>query len=59
MKKIIALDDKQDKLIVSYYKKVSKVTTPIVAMRFYQLETYLITAIRYEILNEMPFVEDK
>lgn len=59
MKKIIALDDKQDKLIVSYYKKISKVTTPIVAMRFYQLETYLITAIRYEILNEMPFVEDK
>ncbi|MBC8320753.1 MAG: hypothetical protein H8E34_08530 [Bacteroidetes bacterium] len=59
MKKVIALDDKQDKLIVSYYKKVSKVTTPIVAMRFYQLEIYLITAIRFEILNEMPFVEDK
>lgn len=59
MKKVFALDSKQDKLIESYYKKTTKVTSPLVAMRFYQLEIYLLTAMRYEILNEMPFVEDK
>jgi len=59
MKKVIALAGKQDKLIVSYYKKVKKVTSPIVAMRFYQLEGYLLTAIRYEILDVIPFVEEK
>lgn len=59
MKKVFALDSKQDKLIEKYYKQVSKVTSPIVAMRFYQVENYLLTAIRYQILNEMPFVNDK
>lgn len=59
MKKVISLDNKQDKLITNYYKKVMKVTSPIVAMRFYQLETYLITAIRFEILDAIPFVDEK
>ena len=59
MKKVFALDNKQDKLIEGYYKKVSKATSPLVAMRFYQVENFLLTAMRYEILNEMPFVEDK
>lgn len=59
MKKVISLDEKQDKLVAKYYKKVMKVTSPILAMRFYQLETYLITAIRFEILDAIPFVEDK
>lgn len=59
MKKVIALARKQDKLVVTYYKKAMKVTSPIVAMRFYQLEAYLLTAIRYEILDVIPFVEEK
>lgn len=59
MKSVFALDNKQDKLLEGYYKKVSKVTSALVAMRFYQVESYLLTVIRYEILNEMPFVEDK
>jgi hypothetical protein len=59
MKKVIALAGKQDKLVVTYYKKVMKVTSPIVAMRFYQLEAYLLTAIRYEIMDVIPFVEEK
>jgi hypothetical protein len=59
MKKVIALARKQNKLVVTYYKKAMKVTSPIVAMRFYQLEAYLLTAIRYEILDVIPFVEEK
>jgi len=58
MKKVISLAKKQDKLIDSYYTKVKKATSPIVAMRFYQLEAYLLTAIRLEILDAIPFVED-
>lgn len=59
MKKAIAFDSRQDKLITKYYKKVMKVTSPIVAMRFYQLEVYLITAIRFEVLDAIPFVDEK
>lgn len=59
MKKVIHFDKRQDKLIQSYYSKVMKVTSPIVAMRFYQLETYLITAIRFEILDAIPFVDEQ
>jgi hypothetical protein len=59
MKKALALVKKQDKLIVSYYNKVKKATSPIVAMRFYQVESFLLTAIRLEILDAIPFVEEK
>ena len=54
----MALGLKQDKLIDKYYARVKKVTSPIVAMRFYQLEGYLLTAIRLEILESIPFVEE-
>ncbi|MEN8226299.1 MAG: hypothetical protein ABFS05_13160 [Bacteroidota bacterium] len=59
MKKVISLSKKQSKLIDTYYVKVKKVTSPIVAMRFYQVESFLLTAIRLEILDAIPFVEDK
>lgn len=55
MKKIISLGAKHDKLVGTYYKKMKKVTSPIVAMRFYMLEAYLLSAIRYEILDAIPF----
>ena len=58
MKKVIALGKSQDKLIDTYYNKMKKVTTPIVAMRFYMLEAYLLTVIRYEILDAIPFPEE-
>lgn len=58
MKKVITLGKKQDNLILKYYKSVKKVTSPIVAMRFYQVEGFLLSAIRTEILDAIPFVED-
>jgi len=59
MKNVISLAKRQDKLIDTYYGKVKKVTSPIVGMRFYLLESYLLTAIRYEILDAIPFPEEK
>jgi hypothetical protein len=58
MKKVMKLGLKQDKLIGQYYMSVKKVTSPIVAMRFYQVESYLLSAIRLEILDVIPFVEE-
>lgn len=55
MSKVINLAKAQDKLIDSYYKKVKKASSPIVALRFYMLEAYLLSAIRYEILDAIPF----
>lgn len=59
MKKVISLSKSQDKLVDTYYAKMKKATSPIVAMRFYMLEAYLLTAIRYEILDAIPFPEEK
>jgi hypothetical protein len=47
---------KIDKLIVSYYKKVKKSNGAKVAAQFYQLENYILVAIRVAILEEMPFI---
>ena len=58
MKEVISLGKRQDKLIDQYYAKVKKASSPIVAMRFYMLEAYFLTAIRYEILDAIPFPEE-
>jgi len=59
MKEVMALNLKQDKLINTYYKKVKKVTNAKVAAQFYQIEAYILTTIRYSILETIPFVENK
>lgn len=56
MKDVIKLSTATDKLIVTYYNKIKKVTSPIVATQFYQIEGYIITAIRMEILEGVPFL---
>ncbi len=58
MKEVISLGKRQNKLVDTYYNKVKKASSPIVAMRFYMLEAYLLTAIRYEILDAIPFPEE-
>jgi hypothetical protein len=59
MKDIIALQSATDKLIVTYYKKIKKATSPVVAMQFYEIENYILATIRAEILDEVPFVGQK
>ena len=56
IKQTISIRKKVDKLIVSYYKKVKKGNGPKVAAQFYQLENYILVAIRLTILEDMPFI---
>jgi hypothetical protein len=59
MNQVIKLSAASDKLIVTYYKKIKKATSPIVATQFYQIEGYILTAIRMEVLDGIPFVKGK
>jgi hypothetical protein len=58
-KKVIDLQKKTDNLIVTYYGKVKAVSDGVVATQFYQIENYILTAIRAEILENVPFLEKK
>ncbi len=58
-KKVIALGGKNDKLIATYHKKISKATNPIVALQFYQVEEYILSGIRVSILEELPLPDVK
>jgi hypothetical protein len=55
--KVINLQKKTDALIVNYYGKIKKATDGLVATQFYQIENYILTYIRMQILQEIPFVE--
>jgi len=56
-KKVIDLQKKTDNLIATYYSKVKGVSDGIVATQFYQIENYILTGIRAQILENIPFVE--
>ena len=58
-KEVIKLSAATDKLIVTYYNKIKKVTNPVVALQFYQIEGYILTTIRMEILEGVPFLGEK
>jgi hypothetical protein len=58
-KKVMDLQKKTDNLITNYYGKVRTATDGIVALQFYQMENYILAAIRAELLNNIPFVEKK
>lgn len=55
-KKVIELQKKTDNLIVTYYDKVKAISDGLVATQFYQIENYILTAIRMQILQNVPFV---
>jgi hypothetical protein len=59
VKKVMDLQVSTDKLMRTYYNKIKKEVNPIVATQFYQIENYIITAIRMEIQEEMPFINEK
>jgi len=58
-KEVIKLSTATDKLIVTYYNKIKKVTSATVATQFYQIEGYILTAIRMEVLDGVPFLGEK
>jgi hypothetical protein len=44
---------------MSYYNKVKKTTNPINALQFYQVELFILSGIRNQVMGELPFVEKK
>jgi len=58
-KKVISLQKKTDDLVSTYYTKVLKVSDGVVATQFYQIENFILTAIRAEILQKVPFLPNK
>ncbi len=55
-KGVIELQKKTDGLIVTYYGKVKAISDGLVATQFYQIENYILTAIRAKMLQNVPFV---
>jgi hypothetical protein len=58
-KKVIALQKKTDDLIADYYTKVKKISDGVVATQFYQIENFILVAIRAQILQNVPFLPNK
>ncbi len=56
VKKAMDLNKKTDKLITTYYKKMKKATSIDVAVKFYEVETYIRATIHFYIKNTIPFV---
>jgi hypothetical protein len=56
-KKVMELQKKTDNLISTYYTKIKGVSDGLVATQFYQIENYILTAIRMQVLQNIPFVE--
>ena len=57
MKQMISQRKVTDKLIDTYYKKILKAADPVVAMQFFQVESYILSAIRMNLLGAVPFVQ--
>jgi len=55
-KGVIELQKKTDGLIVTYYGKVKAISDGLVATQFYQIENFILTAIRAKMLQNIPFV---
>ena len=53
---MIRLQGDTDKLIVTYYKKIKKAAGVKAAAQFYQLEGYVLSKIRTEIMENIPAI---
>lgn len=56
---VMKLQQSTDKLIRTYYKKIKKEVSPLTAAQFFQIENYIISAIRMELQDAMPFLNEK
>ena len=56
IKETVSLGAETDKLIASYHKKIEKAAGAKPAAQFYQLEVYLLSAIRTAIFENIPFI---
>ena len=53
---MIALQGETDKLIATYYKKIKKSVGTKPAAQFYQMEGYVLSKIRSEIMENIPVI---
>lgn len=56
MKKWLAIDKAEDAMRLKYYGKMKKELGAKTAAHFLQLDDYIQTAIKFEILDELPFI---
>jgi hypothetical protein len=56
-KKVMELQNKTDKLIATYYDKVKGISDGVVATQFYQIENYILSMIRMQLLQDVPFLK--
>lgn len=56
MKEMMTLKSSNDKLIDTYYGKVKKVSGSKVSAQFYEIENFILSAIRLEIMSSIPFI---
>ena len=56
IKETAALGMQTDKLIQTYHKKIEKAAGAKAAAQFFQIEVYLLSAIRAAILESIPFI---
>ena len=59
MAEAVPLRTSEDKLILNYTKRIEKATNALVSTQFYQIEHYISDGIRFAILNNIDFIQDK
>ncbi len=59
MAEAVPLRTAGDKLILNYTKRIEKATNALVSVQFYQIENYISDGMRFAILNNIDFIQDK
>ncbi|MEH0158731.1 hypothetical protein V6R21_32145 [Limibacter armeniacum] len=55
---VYAIDNVSDKISKKYYKKVKKALGAQTAAKFTQIESYIKTAVRLEVMENLPFIDE-
>ncbi len=55
----VPLRTAEDKLILNFTKRIEKATNALVSVQFYQIEHYISDGMRFAILNNIDFIQDK
>lgn len=55
----VPLRNAEDKLILTYTKRIEKATSALVSVQFYQIEHYISDGVRFSVLNNIDFIQDK
>lgn len=59
MSEAVPLRSAGDKLILNYTKRIEKATNALVSVQFYQIENFISDGMRFAILNNIDFIQDK